>query len=32
MTLECQNEIFLMAKQTVKEGQEITGLNCIKGA
>jgi len=29
---ECQNEIFLMAKQMVKERQDITGLNCIKGA
>ena len=32
MTLECQNEIFRMAKQMVKERQDITGLNCIKGA
>ena len=30
MTLECQNEIFRMAKQMVKERQDITGLNCIK--
>ena len=29
---ECQSEIFLMAKQMVKERQDITGLNCIKGA
>jgi len=29
---ECQNEIFLRAKQMVKERQDITGLNCIKGA
>jgi len=29
---ECQNEIFRMAKQMVKERQYITGLNCIKGA
>jgi len=29
---ECQNEFFSMAKQMVKEGQDITGLNCIKGA
>jgi len=29
---ECQNEIFRMAKQMVKERQDITGLNCIKGA
>ena len=28
----CQNEIFRMAKQMVKERQDITGLNCIKGA
>ena len=28
---ECQNEIFQMAKQMVKERQDITGLNCIKG-
>ena len=28
---ECQNEIFRMAKQMVKERQDITGLNCIKG-
>jgi len=27
---ECQNEIFRMAKQMVKERQDITGLNCIK--
>ena len=32
MTIECQNEIFLMAKQMVKERHDITGLNCIKGA
>ena len=32
MTLECQNEIFRMAKQMVNERQDITGLNCIKGA
>jgi len=29
---ECQNEIFRMAKQMVKERLDITGLNCIKGA
>ena len=29
---ECQNEIFRMVKQMVKERQDITGLNCIKGA
>ena len=29
---ECQNEIFRMAKQMVKERQDITGLNCIKVA
>ena len=29
---ECQNEIFQTAKQMVKERQDITGLNCIKGA
>ena len=29
---ECQNEIFQMAKQMVEERQDITGLNCIKGA
>ena len=29
---EYQNEIFRMAKQMVKERQDITGLNCIKGA
>jgi len=29
---ECQNEIFRMANQMVKERQDITGLNCIKGA
>ena len=29
---ECPNEIFRMAKQMVKERQDITGLNCIKGA
>ena len=26
------NEIFRMAKQMVKERQDITGLNCTKGA
>ena len=29
---ECQNEISRRAKQMVKERQDITGLNCIKGA
>jgi len=29
---ECQNEIFRMAKQMVKERLGLTGLNCIKGA
>ena len=29
---ECQNEMFRMTKQLVKERQDITGLNCIKGA
>jgi len=29
---ECQNERFRMAKQMVKERQDITRLNCIKGA
>ena len=29
---ECQNEIFRMAKQMVKERQDITGLNSIKEA
>ena len=29
---ECQNEMFRMTKQMVKERQDITGLNCIKGA
>ena len=29
---ECQNVIFRMAKQMVKERHDITGLNCIKGA
>jgi len=29
---ECQSEIFRMAKQMVKERQDITRLNCIKGA
>jgi len=29
---ECQSEIFRMAKQMVKERQDIIGLNCIKGA
>ena len=28
---ECQNEIFRVAKQMVKERQDVTGLNCIKG-
>ena len=28
---EHQNEIFRMAKQTVKERQDITGSNCLKG-
>jgi len=28
---ECQNEIFQMAKQMVKERQDITGSNCVKG-
>jgi len=28
----CQNEIFRMANQMVKEKQDITLLNCIKGA
>ena len=33
MTLECQqNEIFRMAKQMVKERQDITVLNCINAA
>ena len=27
---ECQNEIFRMEKQMVKERQDITGLNCKK--
>jgi len=27
---EHQNEIFRMAKQTVKERQDITGSNCLK--
>ena len=27
---ECHNETFRMAKQMVKERQDITGLNCIK--
>jgi len=26
-----QNEIFRIAKQMVKERQDITGLNCLKG-
>ena len=26
-----QNEIFRMAEQMVKERQDITGLNCLKG-
>ena len=29
---ECKNEIFRMAKQMVKERQDIAGLNCIKRA
>ena len=29
---ECQNEIFRRSKQMVEERQDITGLNCIKGA
>jgi len=29
---ECQNEIFRMAKQMVKERQDTTGSNCIEGA
>ena len=29
---ECQNEIFRMEKQMVKERQDIIGLNCTKGA
>jgi len=29
---EYQNEIFRMAKHMVRERQDITGLNCIKGA
>jgi len=28
---EHQNEIFRMAKQMVKERQDITGSNCLKG-
>ena len=28
---EHQNEIFQMAKQMVKERQDITGSNCLKG-
>ena len=28
---EHQNEIFRMTKQMVKERQDITGLNCLKG-
>ena len=28
---EHQNEIFLMAKQMVKERHHITGSNCLKG-
>ena len=31
MTLSVKYEIFRMAKQMVKERQDITGLNCIKG-
>ena len=31
MTLSVKYEIFRMAKQRVKERQDITGLNCIKG-
>jgi len=29
--LNHQNEIFQIAKQTVKERQDITGSNCLKG-
>jgi len=29
---ECQNEMFRMTKQMIKERQDITRLNCIKGA
>ena len=29
---ECHNKIFRMAKQMVKEREDITRLNCIKGA
>jgi len=29
---ECQNKIFRMAKQMVKEREDITRLNCIKKA
>jgi len=29
---ECHNVIFRMAKQMIKERQDITGLNYIKGA
>ena len=28
---DCPNEIFRMAEKMVKERQDITGLNCIKG-
>jgi len=28
---DCSNEIFRIAEQMVKERQDITGLNCIKG-
>jgi len=28
----CKNKIFRMARQVVKERQDITGSNCIKGA
>ena len=28
---EHQNEIFRMAKQMVKERQDVTGSNCLKG-
>ena len=31
MTVSVKNEIFRMAMQMVKERQDITGLNCIKG-
>ena len=29
---ECHNKFFRMAKQMVKEREDITRLNCIKGA